>query len=386
MSRSTSKSASSAVASPVAIGSTVTVSFEANANDKNSVKSNAINGVRSKKIILVDSKTLTTSQSAPKAGETWVCVIERILNPNSPNHGAILVRPVSRQTSFVFDDVYVPQELAKLMTVVLQNTSKNLFLEGEQGIGKSTIARAVAKTLNWEFRKVSGGLIKKFNYMLGRLLPSTNGEGQMVMKWIDSKLVAILKEAALPVNRHKTFLLMLDEFTRIDEDARDALLDIIEGQDRMLDLPNGEQVPVPPNVHFMAAGNAGQGFTVRQEDAAAKDRWVIVKLSHMPQAIEHSHCLKRFPNCPSKPLDQAITVINTVRRARLDPKRMLTKSPSTRVAENVAMFLASGVELPVALANSLVNQYGGRTDDLNTEAGKVAKIVEEELKRLSGSK
>jgi nitric oxide reductase NorQ protein len=379
-------SASSKVASPVAIGATVTVSFEVNANDKNSVKSNAINGVKSKKIILVDSKTLTTSQPSPKAGETWVCVVERILNPASANHGAILVRPVSRQTSFVFDDVYVPQELAKLMTVVLQNNSKNLFLEGEQGIGKSTIARAVAKTLNWEFRKVSGGLIKKFNYMLGRLLPSTNAEGQMVMKWIDSKLVAILKEAALPANRNKTFLLMLDEFTRIDEDARDALLDIIEGQDRVLDLPNGEQVPVPPNLHFMAAGNAGQGFTVRQEDAAAKDRWVIVKLSHMPQAIEQAHCLKRFPNCPSKPLDHAITVINTVRRARLDPKRMLTKSPSTRVAENVAMFLASGVELPVALANSLVNQYGGRTDDLNTEAGKVAKIVEEELKRLSGTK
>lgn len=373
--------------SPISIGSTVTVTFEVNAKDKNSVKSNTVNGVKSKKIVLVDSKSLASSHTLmPKSGETWVCVIERVINPGSQSHGAILVRPVTRQTSFVFDDVYVPQDLAQLMTVVLQNVSKNLFLEGEQGIGKSTIARAVAKTLGWEFRKVSGGLIKKFNYMLGRLLPSTNAEGQMVMKWIDSRLVAILKEAALPANRNKTFLLMIDEFTRIDEDARDALLDIIEGQDRVLDLPNGEQVPVPKNVHFMAAGNAGQGFTVRQEDAAAKDRWVIVKLSHMPQAIEHAHCLKRFPNCPSKALDHGITVVNTVRRARLDPKRMLTKSPSTRVAENIAMFLASGVDLAVALQNALVNQYGGRTDDLNTEAGKVAKIVEEELKRLNYSK
>ncbi len=369
----------------IAIGSTVTITFELNSKDKNAVKANSISGVKSKKIVLVDAKSITSSVQ-PKPGETWVCVIERIINPTSQTHGAILVRPVSRQTSFVFDDVYVPQELAQLMTVVLQNVSKNLFLEGEQGIGKSTISRAVAKTLGWEFRKVSGGLIKKFNYMLGRLLPSTGPEGQMLMKWIDSKLVAILKEAALPANRHKTFLLMIDEFTRIDEDARDALLDIIEGQDRVLDLPNGETVPVPPNVHFMAAGNAGQGFTVRQEDAAAKDRWVIVKLTHMPHAIEVAHCLKRFPNAPSKVLDQAITVVNTVRRARLDPKRMLTKSPSTRVAENVAMFLASGVELPVALANALVNQYGGRTDDLNTEAGKVAKIVEEELKRLANAK
>jgi MoxR-like ATPase len=322
----------------------------------------------------------------PQPGESCVCKVERVTNPGSDTHGAILVRPVTRETSFVFQDVYVPTDVAKLMTVVLQNRAKNLFLEGDQGIGKSTIAGAVAKTLSWEFRKISGGLIKKFNTMLGRLIPTVGPGGTMQMVWVDSKLVSVLREAQLPQNKSKTFLLMLDEFTRIDEDARDTLLDVIEGHNRTLQLPNGEEIPIPTNLHFMAAGNAGQGFTVRQEDAAAKDRWVIVKLRHMPHEIELKHCLRKFPDCPAREMDIAIGIVNQVRAARLDPKRMLSKSPSTRGTENIAMFLASGVELRVALENAVVNQYGGRADDINTEAGKVAKLIDECLKNKASSK
>jgi len=371
---------------PAAEGSTVTVTFEVNPKDTKAVKANALNGLKTKKIVLIDSAATGALTASPQAGETWVCKIERITNPNSQSHGAILVRPLSRETAYEFRDVYVPPAIAKTMTVVLQNRAKNLFLEGDQGIGKSTIARAIAKSLGWEFRKVSCGLIKKFTHMLGRLIPTVAEDGSMKMIWVDSRVVAILREAGRPENRHKTFLLMLDEMTRMEEDARDGLLDIIEGAERELHLPNGDSVKVPDNVHFMAAGNAGQGFTVRAEDAAAKDRWVIVKLTHMPQPEEQKHCLRLFPQCPPRELDRALTLINAVRKARHDPKRMLSKSPSTRVAENTAMLLQSGVELRDALTTAVVNQYLGKAEDLNSEAGKVARILEEELKGLDGRK
>ncbi|MBS2006924.1 MAG: AAA family ATPase [Cyanobacteria bacterium SZAS TMP-1] len=373
-------------ASPIAEGTTVTVTFEVNPKDPKSVKANALSGVKTKKIVLVDSSAGASATASPQAGETWICKIERITNPHSQSHGAILVRPLSRETSYEFKDVYVAPDIAKTMTVVLQNRAKNLFLEGDQGIGKSTIARAVAKSLGWEFRKVSCGLIKKFTHMLGRLIPTVGDDGAMKMIWVDSRVVSILREAGRPENRNKTFLLMLDEFTRMEEDARDGLLDIIEGQERELHLPNGDMVKVPHNVHFMAAGNAGQGFTVRAEDAAAKDRWVIVKLTHMPQPEEQKHCLRLFPQCPVKQLDKALTVVNAVRKARHDPKRMLSKSPSTRVTENIAMMLQSGIDLRAALQTAVVNQYLGKAEDLNSEAGKVSRILEEELKRLEGVK
>jgi nitric oxide reductase NorQ protein len=368
--------------SPIAIGASVTITFEANPKDSKAVKANAVSGVKTKKIVLIDSSQTGAQTFNPQAGETWVCKIERITNPNSQSHGAILVRPLTRETSYEFKDVYVPADVAKTMTVVLQNRAKNLFMEGDQGVGKSTIARAIAKSLGWEFRKVSCGLIKKFNHMLGRLIPTVGPDGSMKMVWVHSRVVQILLEAGRPENRNKTYLLMLDELTRMEEDARDGLLDIIEGVERELHLPNGDIVKVPDNVHFMAAGNAGQGFTVRAEDAAAKDRWVIVKLTHMPQAEELKHCLRLFPQCQPKLLDKALTVVNAVRKARHDPKRMLSKSPSTRVTENIAMLLQSGIELKSALQTAVVNQYLGKAEDLNSEAGKVARILEEELKRL----
>lgn len=117
-----------------------------------------------------------------------------------------------------------------------------------------------------------------------------------------------------------------------------------------------------------------------REAAPAKDRWVIVKLKHMPHDVELKHCLRRFPDCPAKEMDLALNIVNHVRAARLDPKRMLSKAPSTRVSENIAMFLSAGVELKVALENAVTNQYSGRADDINTEAGKVAKLIEERLK------
>ena len=106
----------------------------------------------------------------------------------------------------------------------------------------------------------------------------------------------------------------------------------------------------------------------------------------MPHEIELKHCLRKFPDCPAREMDIAIGIVNQVRAARLDPKRMLSKSPSTRGTENIAMFLASGVELRVALENAVVNQYGGRADDINTEAGKVAKLIDECLKNKASSK
>jgi type II secretory pathway component PulF len=106
----------------------------------------------------------------------------------------------------------------------------------------------------------------------------------------------------------------------------------------------------------------------------------------MPQPEEQKHCLRLYPQCPPKQLDKALTVINAVRKARHDPKRMLSKSPSTRVSENIAMLMQSGIELRDALNTAVVNQYLGKAEDLNSEAGKVARILQEELERLEGKK
>jgi MoxR-like ATPase len=359
-------------------GATIVVHWEANPRSEveGAVKSNHTESGKTKKIILVDAKNRGVM---PRPGEVWICRVDHITSPKSASRGAIFVRPVSRKLEYRFEDVYVDPVKAQLMATVLQDPRRNLMLEGDQGVGKSTIARAVAKTLGWEYRKVSGGLIKKFVYMLGRYVPSSDGTS-LNFKWADSKLVEVLREAL--ANPHKTFLLMIDEYTRIDEDARDAMLDLIEGKERVLRLPTGEDIVVGGNVVFMAAGNVGKGFTIRREDAAAKDRWVSIKVSAMPHAAELAHALKLYPTCPKPDLDKAIAIVNVIRRERSNVKMRLSKIVSTRGVETLAMLLASGYSLELSLETAVINQYEGTADDASSEAGRVAKLIKEELDKL----
>ncbi len=356
-------------------GTNCVVRWETNAKGAVPVKSNHIDGRRSKKIVLPE---LSKRAQVPKPGETWVCRIERVTNTKANSRGAIIVRPLTIEIDPTFPGVYVDPVKGRLMSIVLQNREKNLMLVGDQGIGKSTISRAVATKLGWKFRKVSGGLIKKFAYMLGRLLPVEEG-GKQVFKWVDSPLVRAIREALN--NPDKIYLIMIDEYSRMDEDARDALLDVIEGEQRVLALPNGELLDVPSNLRFMAAANEGGPFTVRKTDAAAKDRWVVIKIEHMPQAEELNHCLSKFPNCPKAKLDQALTILNRLRAMRHDLKMRLSQTISTRAAQNVAMFLAAGIDLEVALLTAAANQFEGNNADANSEAGRVAKTIADLLKK-----
>ncbi len=357
----------------LAPGESIVVHWEANPRSKspNAVKSNKTDKGKTKKIIL----PVETRGVQPRPGEVWLCKVERV-SSKSDTHGAIHVRPVSRKLEYQFEGVYIDPVKAQLIATVLQDPRRNLMLEGDQGVGKSTIAHAIAKTLGMEYRKISGGLIKKFVYMLGRFVPTSDGT-TLNFKWANSKLVEVLIEAN--ENPHKMFLLMIDEYTRIDEDARDALLDVIEGGQRVLRLPTGAEVKVPRNVVFMAAGNVGEGFTIRREDAAAKDRWVICKITVMPQPEEVAHCLRLYPTCPKDLLEGALTIVNKVRAARKDPKMRMSKTVSTRGAEVIAMFLAGGNSVETALEYAVVNQYAGSAEDPSTEAGRVYRLVREEL-------
>jgi MoxR-like ATPase len=410
-------------------GDTISVVWEANRKlgKPDAVKSNKTDRGKTKKIVL---PVANVGVVQPKPGEEWVCRVEQV-HGKAVNRGSILVRPLTRKLEYKFEGVYIPPLKAQLIATVVQDRTKNLMLEGEQGVGKSTIAEAIAHTLDWEYRKVSGGLIKKFVYMLGRYVPYAGDQpiafdsvkpellelfkkympaaqgadkalsfssvddqlralliknllggsgGSLTFKWMDSKLVEVLREALR--KPHKQFLLMIDEYTRIDEDARDALLDVIYGKNRVLRLPTGEEIVIAPNIVFMAAGNVGDGFTIKREDAAAKDRWVIIKITVMPQEEELEHCLRLYPSAPRDELNRALGIINKVRDARKDRKMRLSKIVSTRGAETVAMLLAQRFALDIALETAVTNQYAGSVEDGQTsEAGRVAALIKNELEK-----
>ncbi len=343
-------------------------------NPRGGVKSNRLGGNRTSKVVLVGS---APNGVQPKAGQTWLCEVERVTNARSENRGAILVRPINMQIDLSFDDVWIDPVKAQLMSVVLQDKRTNLFLQGPQGVGKSTVTRRVAEKLGWRFIKVEGSQIKKFTTMYGRYTPKPSANGQFGLEWSDSTLVAAVRTATR--NPDFEYCVMIDEYTRIDEDARDAFLGIIEGKERVLQTPRPENIPIPPNIHWMAAGNVGDEFTVKSQDAANTDRYVVIEITHMPLAEELKHCARMYSTCPRDILEKGLTIVHKLRNI-ISTKMRLPSTISTRQAENMTMFLARGIDLEVALLTAVANQFRGRMNDASSDRSRVAAKIAKAVK------
>jgi MoxR-like ATPase len=325
------------------------------------VKSNKTEEGITQKIILPEM--LAASTVLPREGELWKCEVVRVTGKPGKHKGVIWVRPLERSFENLQPPpgVWVDPQQFKAMLLVLRDRRSNLMMQGPQGTGKSTLNRAFGKVLNWQYRKVSGGMIKKHAQMIGRVNAGTVGE-RLKFVWEDSQLTAALREAQL--NPYLDFLIHVDEFPRIDEDARDAFLDILEGEERLMYLPNGDVIKVGDNVHFSASGNVGAGFTQRVQDRASRDRWIIFNIDFMPQVAELAHCMRLYPQCPKDELDRALAIVKALREESAQGK--IPMAPSTRRSEGIAQFLSAGFTIAYAFETVIVNQYDGPLD--KTEA------------------
>lgn len=328
----------------------------------------------------------------PAPNERWDVEVIKCTSKLRPGrkrskYGIIWVKPIKRLLDLDLPGVYVDKRQLRAMLLVVEERRRNLMLVGPQGAGKSVISRAVARLMSAKYFKVPGGLIKKHDRMLGNINAGTDGD-KLKFVFAYSPLTEALTYAQS--HPHERVVVHVDEWTRIDEDARDAALDVLEGEERILHLPNGEKVEIGPNVYFIASGNVGSQFVLRKKDAANNDRWEIFYVDYMPHKVELEHCLKLYPQCPSDKMDIALQVINDLRECYKNGRpRQIPYAPSTRRSEAIAMYLASeaykngdfepddpakdgfadGLEFILGLA--IVNQYDGPLHNEGTEMAQV---------------
>jgi MoxR-like ATPase len=369
-------------------GSGLHVTWQVNAKSggRFPVKSNVTDEGRVKKIILPDLKGLAAH---PVAGENWRCEVVRVTGKPDKKFGIIWVRPIERVLEVkVPKGVWVEQLQLELMLVALLDPERNVMMVGPQGSGKTTVSLALATVLGARYFKVPGEQIKKADRMLGEVNAGTEGK-RLKFIWADSPLTTALREAER--NPHLRFLVHIDEWTRIDEDARDATLGILTGVERKLFLHNGDVVNVSKNVHFVASGNVGSEFTIKRRDAANNDRWEIFVVDYMPHEEELKHVISKYPGCPKDQMDIALKVINSMRTAVRKKELNLPYKPSVRRSEAIAMYLASplfergGVDLPCIMQNAVTNQYDGTADDTSSDFNRVSEFIKMKLKELTTS-
>lgn len=105
----------------------MTIVWEPNPGGRIHVKANHINGTRTKKIVLVDG---SYSGRMPNPGEKWVCGLVRECNPTSQRNGSILVRPERQELVREFKGVWMPEDLRRQLSILVQTPGKNVFMKG----------------------------------------------------------------------------------------------------------------------------------------------------------------------------------------------------------------------------------------------------------------
>jgi cobaltochelatase CobS len=158
----------------------------------------------------------------------------------------------------------------------------NLFLTGDAGTGKSTIAAAVAEALDLPFHSLncSGGLTE--GALVGRMTPNlSTGE----MTYTPGPLVQSYRDGGV---------FILDELDGADENVLLALNTIADAP--RWHAPNGEVIERHPNHILLGAGNtygtgASRIYSGRtQLDGAFLNRWLTVSVDYDTD-LERSLCV-----------------------------------------------------------------------------------------------
>ena len=303
-------------------------------------------------------------------GQTWLGRVARVTGKHD-RLGLIEVLPLRRKMIFTKPkDVWFDEQDLHAMAELIARRY-NVMLLGPQGSGKTEAGLALAQMLEMEYHKVSCARIKKASQMEGRVRPGA-GNSKIGWEWSDSEPMAVIRYAA--AHPRKRILMHNDEWTRMDEDARDGWLDILEGKVRKVRV-NGDEIEVSPNLHFFGSGNVGLQYVIKRIDPASNDRWFIFKQKYMPIAEEKARVLRDFPNCPQDQLHKLLEIINQIRNARFQGNTSLSFVPSTRVSLRAALLLDLGFDLEYALDRAVVNPYEGFKENPNCEAGRVHDLI-----------
>ncbi len=353
-------------------GMKVTVTWEA--NPRGTVKSNKLNGQTTSKIVLPSPATRGPTL---KPAETWECTVEKITNPNSDKHGAIIVVPLQKKfDGGDFGDVWVEDGKMEIILAVLQDPTMNLYLQGLQGVGKTTIAEEAAHQLGKEFRLVDGASMKKVGTMFGRPQQSVTAEGQLIWGFADTPVITAVREAI--ANPDIEFLLFLDEISRMDGDANDSFLTALAGKHRAFTTPKPEIVAIPPNVTWIGAGNDGDSFRLQQSDAASMDRWLVLEINRMPYDVELPHLLRKFPHYSRAELEPILKIVHQLIEI-ITTRMRLTNTISVRQTENMTNLLSRGINKRSAMVTAIANQFRGRGNDPTSERGRLIATIDEAL-------
>lgn len=166
------------------------------------------------------------------------------------------------------------EELKKI--ILAHSVGKNILIEGEVGVGKTTIARAISSFYDMGFYRVDCSEEILTHNLVGFFDPPlviSKGYGE------DSYVYGPLASSML-----KGGCLFINEINRMPESTQNILLTALD--EKILDIPKLKTIKAENGFFVIATQNpaAHVGVTVLGE--AIKDRFIWIKLDYQPPEDE----------------------------------------------------------------------------------------------------
>lgn len=327
-----------------------------------------IDGKRAPKVIL-------SNDSKIRPGQLCRVRVTSIKKPASKDRGHIEVEFLNQIMFRLDDSLYVEPIMAKKLQALLES-GMNILLDGPQGSGKTVLSYKIADALGMEYVFFNCSSIYEATDFLATLQIRATLSGQAETVWIPTDILRAL-EAALE-NQDKQFLILLDEFNRCREMARNGIMPALDATRKMYNPLTGTTIEIPDNVLWIAAINNGAQFTgTTTVDPAQLDRFAPLKMDYPPKKEEVRILVERHPHVKKNQIERIVKAANAIRK-----DESLGVDLSVRATEEVCLLLGhpnfsdfEGDAVPELLKTSFCGRFVGKWDDPSTDAGLVWQCI-----------
>lgn len=278
---------------------------------------------------------------------------------------------------FDLSAVYVDPVLVKQFEILLCS-GRSILLEGPQGTGKTTISRELARSLGMEYVFFNCSVCFEPADFVGSLQLLIDDQGRTRTEWLPTEVLRAVYEAnEQPLNR---YLIFLDELNRCRGYALNGIMSAIDSTRRIFDPRHNRYVPIPDNVQWIAAVNAGKQFTGTYKlDLAQLDRFAVLKIDYPPEAEEIRILQARYDMVRPRLIRKVVRIANRIRQ-----DEAVATDLSMRATDEACLFLSyptyqrhiSREDLIAILKTSFCNRLTGSVDEEASEAHTARAIIE----------